>query len=142
MIRSFTISDIEEIYKLGNEITENFSKTNDLLEIYNNKYTKILVYEKDKKVIGFIMYTELESTADILDIIVDKEYRHQKIASCLLDYMITDLKESVKMITLEVRKSNEAAISLYEKFGFSIIHVRKEYYDTEDAYLMGRRFEK
>ncbi len=142
MIRYFKIEDIGYIYQLGNEITPNFSKTNDLLEIYNEKYTKILVYEEKEKIIGFIMYIELEDTADILDIIVDKEYRNQKIASCLLDYMISELKESVKMITLEVRKSNAPAISLYEKFGFSIVNTRKDYYDTEDAYLMGRVFEK
>lgn len=141
MIRGFQIADCAEIYKLGNKISESFSKTNNLEEIYKDKYTQILVYEEEK-ILGFIMFTELEDTVDILDIVVEEEYRNRKIASCLLDYMISGLKESVKLITLEVRKSNSAAIHLYEKFGFSIVNIRKDYYINEDAYLMGRRIEK
>lgn len=143
MIRSFTIDDIESIYALGNQITSNFSKTNPLLEIYQNPYTKILVYEKEKKVIAFLMYTELEDVADILDIIVEEKFRHQNIASCLLDSMISELKETVKLLTLEVSVKNTAAIAFYQKFGFEVVNVREKYYQNgEDAYLMGRRLEK
>lgn len=142
MIRDFLETDFEAIYKLGNEISENFSKTNNLKEIFKDKFTKVLVYEKANKVVGFLMYIELVDTVDILDIIVDKKYRNQNIASCLIDYMISELNDSVKVITLEVRKSNTPAIKLYEKFDFGIVNIRKSYYDTEDAYLMGRIIEK
>ena len=54
MIRYFTEIDIEEITNLGNEISPNFSKTNDLEEILKVPYTKILVYEKEGKVVGFL----------------------------------------------------------------------------------------
>lgn len=142
MIRYFLESDFDTIYELGNKISENFSKTNNLKEIYNDKLTKILVYEKAKKVIGFLMYIELVDNIDILDIIVDKENRKQNIASCLMDYMISELNDTIKVITLEVRKSNKAAINLYEKFGFEIINIRKKYYGNEDGYLMGRVIER
>lgn len=143
MIRFFRKSDIEEINRLGNTITKNFSKTMDFSEIEKDKYTKVLVYEDKDILKGFLIYTELEEIVDIIGIVVKEEYRNQKIASCLLDYMITGLSESVSLITLEVRKSNSAAIHLYEKFGFEVINVRKKYYDgREDAYLMGRRIEQ
>lgn len=142
MIRHFLEKDFESIYSLGNEISNNFSKTNNLNEILNDKYTKILIYEKENKVVGFLMYIELTDTIDILDIVVDKNNRRQNIASCLLDYMMSELQDSIKLITLEVRKSNFIAIKLYEKFGFNIVNIRKNYYDTEDGYLMGRVIEK
>lgn len=142
MIRYFKEEDIEKINELGNKITPNFSKTNDLEKLNEDKFTKILVYETDKKVVAFLMYTELEETLDINDIFVEEEYRRKNVASCLLDYMISELKSSIKLITLEVRKSNTKAIQLYEKFGFSIYHTRENYYDTEDAYLMGRRIDE
>ena len=43
-----------------------------------------------------------------------------------------------KLITLEVRASNNPAINLYKKFGFEICGNRKNYYSnkTEDAILM------
>ncbi|MCI9279885.1 MAG: ribosomal protein S18-alanine N-acetyltransferase [Bacilli bacterium] len=138
MIRSFKIEDSAIIYELGNQIASNFSKTNDLEKIINDKYTKILVYEIDSEIVGFLMYIELENTIDIVDIIVKEAYRNKKIASCLLDNLITELKEKIKWITLEVRKSNTPAIKLYQKFDFSIINTRKNYYENEDAYLMGR----
>ena len=142
MIRHFLEKDFESIYNLGNEITQSFSKTNNLQEIYKDKFTKILIYEKDNKVVGFLMYIELDETVDILDIIVDRNYRNQNIASCLMDFMISELKDKIKIMTLEVRKSNNEAINLYEKFGFDIINIRKNYYEKEDAYLMGRVIER
>lgn len=141
MIRKLIESDIEQIHILGNVLTPNFSKTNNLTGILNDQYTKVLVYEEENIIKGFIMYTELDETADILDIVVKEEERRKKVASCLLDSMIGELKESVRLITLEVRKSNIAAIELYKKFGFEIVNVREKYYDNEDAYLMGRRLE-
>lgn len=138
MIRYFTLDDIESIYKLGSYFGQDFAKTNNLEDIYNDKYTKILVYEDDKNIVGFLMYTELEESVDIIDIIVKKEYRNKKVASCLIDYMISDLANTVRLITLEVRTSNAPAINLYQKFGFEIVSIRKKYYNDEDAYLMGR----
>lgn len=138
MIRSFLEKDIPYIYELGEKLSNNFSKTNNLKEILNNQYTKILVYEDNNIIKGFLMYTDLLETVDICDIIVKEEYRHQKIASCLLDYLFDNLNELAKLITLEVRKDNIPAISLYKKFGFEIITTRKKYYKDIDGYLMGR----
>ncbi len=143
MIRGLQEKDIEAVNELGNTLNVNFSKTANLHGLDNDNFTKVLVYEKDNQVIGFLMYTELEETADVVDIVVKEEYRQKRVASCLLDAMISELKDSVKLLTLEVRKSNVAAISLYKKFGFEIINTRKKYYaNQEDAYLMGRRLEK
>ena len=47
-------------------------------------------------------------------------------------------KAKIKYITLEVRESNVAAISLYEKNGFKSIGTRKGYYqdNNENALIM------
>jgi len=59
-----------------------------------------------------------------------------------MDYLFSELNDSVETVTLEVAVNNEAAINLYKKFGFEIIHIRKKYYNGIDAYLMGRRIDK
>ncbi len=141
MIRPLEEKDFESVYALGNLLNENFSKTNQLDQLLKDPYTKLYVYEENEKIVGFLMYTELEETIDISNIYVEEEYRHKKIASNLLDTMISKMKDTVKLITLEVRKDNEPAISLYQKFGFEIMHIREKYYKDVDAYLMGRRFE-
>ncbi len=138
MIREFKESDFARIYELGLELTSDFKKVNNLEEIKNNNYTKILVYEENDIVLGFLMYVEVAGSIDIINIIVDEDYRNKLIASSLLDYMITGLSKNIKTITLEVRVSNIAAINLYTKFGFTKINIRKAYYGDEDAYLMGK----
>lgn len=143
MIRHFLPTDFEAIYSLGTELTNTFVKTNNLEEIYKDPLTKILVYVEKSKVIGFLMYIELTESVDIFYVIVQKENRGRKIASCLLDYMISGLKDSIQLITLEVKNSNTPAINLYKKFGFEISTIRKKYYaDGEDGYLMGRVIKK
>lgn len=140
MIRKLKLEDIKQVQELGNLLSPNFSKTNNLVEMKNNPFTKVLVYEEEGMIKGFLMYTELEETTDIVDIIIKEEERMKGIASCLMDYMLSDLKDTVKLLTLEVRKSNIPAIALYKKFGFEVVHIREKYYsDGEDAYLMGRR---
>ena len=46
-------------------------------------------------------------------------------------------------MSLEVRVSNDKAISLYRKYGFETVALRKNYYEDnhEDAYLMIKQLE-
>jgi ribosomal-protein-alanine N-acetyltransferase len=55
-----------------------------------------------------------------------------------LQHVFEKFKEH-RVAFLEVRKSNTAAIGLYERFNFKRIHIRKKYYsDGEDAIIMQR----
>ena len=92
-------------------------------------------------VVGFITATDLKETCDILSLVVDPKYRNKMVATNLLDYLISELDENLKLITLEVASKNIAAIKLYEKFGFEVVNVRKNYYKDDDAYLMARESE-
>lgn len=75
----------------------------------------------------------------ITNIAVSEKFRRLGVGNAIVDKMI-ELAEEKDMlgVTLEVRVSNEAAISLYKKHGFKIEGLRKEYYDDnkEDAYIM------
>lgn len=142
MIRRAVIEDKDDIYKLGNVVNKNFSRVYDLDKMFNEEFNRIYVAEDNDKVIGMLMVVVLYETCEILNIVVDKDYRDKKIASNLLDNLISELDESVEMITLEVAVNNEPAINLYKKFGFEVISTRKKYYDNVDAYLMGVKYER
>ncbi|MEE3378515.1 MAG: ribosomal protein S18-alanine N-acetyltransferase, partial [Lachnospiraceae bacterium] len=77
--------------------------------------------------------------ADILNITVRPEARRQGIATQLLG-KIGELSEprGVTVIHLEVRESNTPARTLYEKLGFTVDGIRKNYYERprENAVLM------
>ncbi len=137
MIREMKEQDIERIYELGILLHENFKKTYELEKMIKEPYFKIFVYEDKKKILGFISYVKVMDSVDLLDLIVDPKHRRKHIATNLMDYMITNLKPEDK-IYLEVSVHNEAAIHLYENFGFEKIHTREKYYGEEDAYVMER----
>lgn len=137
MIRKLLKKDFDKVYELGLKLHPNYKIINDLEEIINNDLNYFYVYEIDGKVVGFIHYTKLYNSVDLVDIIVRKEYRNQKIGSTLIDYMITNLSADDK-IYLEVNTNNKKAINLYQKFGFKVINIRKNYYGLDDAYVMER----
>ena len=137
MIRTAKVTDLDTIYKMGRALHDNYKQTYDLENLLTKDYFHLLVYEKDNQVIGFLAYSLLIDSVDILDIYVDKEYRQQKIASLLIDYMISMVDPKTSFL-LEVAVDNLPAISLYEKFGFKVIHTRKKYYGQKDAYIMER----
>ena len=120
------------------------SESNLLNSLENGRYC-FLGFKIDAKIVGYISVFITEDEAYINNIAVLDEFRKQKIASNLLDQMIQYVK-SVKcsFITLEVRESNLPAISLYKKFGFENVAIRKNYYDKpiENAIIMTKYLEK
>lgn len=99
---------------------------------------------KDDEVIGYCGYWWTFGEAQITNVAVSPEYRQKGIASALMDEMINHCREmDVFSITLEVRVSNNAAISMYEKYGFERVGLRPKYYNNkEDALLMTKEIEK
>lgn len=115
-----------------------------LYEINENPLNKILVLKEDDEVIGFIDYMITFNSSTISQIAIKNSFRKKGYASLLLEEMINRLPKSgdeqVETITLEVRKSNEAARGLYLKFGFEQVTEKKNYYkDGEDAIYMIKR---
>lgn len=100
------------------------------------------VAKNDDKVLGFVLIEETPYDFDILEIVVDQELRGRGIGTMLmkrvLDYAKLTHKEKA---TLEVASDNNSAISFYEKFGFSQISVRKNYYKNgNDALIFQKTF--
>ena len=99
-------------------------------------------YEENKEIIAYMGMYICAGEGDIANIAVCRAYRGKKIASKLLDAVLKyETEKSVREFTLEVRPSNKVAIVLYEKRGFKVEGVRKNYYDfpKEDALIMCRR---
>lgn len=72
-------------------------------------------------------------------IAVDPVMRRQGFATALMRHVIADaVREGARRATLEVRRSNAAAIALYERMGFRLCAVRPAYYanPVEDALIL------
>ena len=90
------------------------------------------------RVIGYAGLMYLSPIADIQTIAVHPDYEGQGIGSSLLQRMISEsIRRGAEAIMLEVRKDNERATRLYERFGFETIGERPRYYgDGADAAVM------
>ena len=82
---------------------------------------------------------------DITNVAVFPDMRGHGVGSALMRRLFQEAEErNCFGVTLEVRVSNEAAISLYEKSGFVREGIRKGFYraPAEDALIMWKYFKK
>jgi ribosomal-protein-alanine N-acetyltransferase len=90
-------------------------------------------------VLALINYWLVRDEIHILKIATDPDQRRQGHAARLLEQLMKTAREQAyRLITLEVRRSNLAALSLYRRFGFHSVGIRANYYveDSEDAVVM------
>ncbi len=94
--------------------------------------------ETDSVITGYSVFWILYDETQILNLAVDLPYRGLGIARELIRKVVSlGLKKETQRVILEVRKSNQAAIQLYQSMKFTISQVRKGFYsDGEDAYTM------
>jgi len=79
----------------------------------------------------------------ITDIATDRDFRRMGLGERTLSAMLDEAKDrGLSFVTLEVRESNVAARSLYEKMGFSAVGRRNNFYrkPTEAAIIMEKKF--
>ena len=114
-------------------------KKEDLKCYFESPIWHFLVAKLDGVVIGYLSYMAIGDEADLVNIAVLPEFRGKKAGKSLLCKLIENARYcNIKCIHLEVRESNEIAISLYKKYGFVVVGVSKNHYSspTEDALRM------
>jgi ribosomal-protein-alanine N-acetyltransferase len=84
------------------------------------------------------VWTVLEEL-HINNVAVRPEFRRRGFASTLLEHVMDEaVRRGATKATLEVRRSNVAALRLYDRLGFSVSGVRPNYYanPAEDALIL------
>ena len=92
------------------------------------------------KLVGYTVCSRYDSVWHVMNIAVEPQLRRRGIASSLLRELYARAGDPGAQFTLEVRRSNLAAIELYERDGFRIAGLRRRYYQDngEDALIMWR----
>ncbi len=139
-IRRATIVDVEDIIAVEREsFTTPWPRQAFIDEMTRNIVSYYIVMEQEAEIVGYMGMWVIVDEAHITNIAVHPKARRQKIAELAVRQMMLLAKErgAIRM-TLEVRKSNTAAIALYEKLGFVSSGLRKDYYiePREDAIIM------
>lgn len=135
--------------KIREAISSDFMKLQQYYKEFDNffetssSFSKIMVYELENAIVGFIQYNIIYERVELDYIYVEKDWRKRGIASQLMNFCLQDsIKNSCLNITLEVNENNTGGIKLYEKFGFQRVAIRPRYYHGKNALLMMRELKK
>ena len=155
-LRTFTVSDLERVMHINTAcLPENYSSF-----FYKDLYTRFpdtfIVAEMDGEIQGYIM-CRIEKgwskrgrlsparLCHVVSIAVMESYRRRGIGKALVEQAmgrgrrIYDSNEGY----LEVRVSNEPAVNLYAKLGFTKVKRNYGYYlNGEDAWVMAAPLDK
>jgi len=137
--REIQSADLEEIMTIERASFTSPWSARFFLEEIQVSYAKSVLAEMEGRIVGYIIYWQLPKEVDIHNLAVHPAYRRQGIGRSLLSSAIDSAKgQGSKRVTLEVRKSNQAAQQLYHTLGFVERGIRKGYYsdDGEDALVM------
>ena len=99
-----------------------------------------VVAAEDGVVVSYVGVISAPPEGEITNVATHPNYRRKGIGAELLGFLKAEAeRRTIDSLYLEVRRSNEAARSLYEKSGFLVIGERKGFYKNpkEDAVLMG-----
>ena len=110
----------------------------------NNRLSLWIVAMDSGKLAGYVGSQSVLGWADMMNLAVDPDYRKQGIGRRLVEELICRLKEDeVTCLTLEVRASNDPAISLYKSMGFTEVGRRPGYYHNpkEDALILRKEWD-
>ena len=94
--------------------------------------------------LGYIGSQSVPDEADMMNLAVRPDARHQGVAQALLQALEAALRENgIRSLTLEVRAGNAPAIRLYTQAGFRQAGRRKNYYfhPKEDALILKKEWE-
>lgn len=106
------------------------------------EHTIYLVAEEDENIMGYCGMYRVFNEGEIVNVAVAEAYRRKKVASQLLEQLFVESSElKVDNFFLEVRESNQPAIQLYKKLGFTEAGIRKNFYEKprENAIFMWKR---
>ena len=134
--------EIPEISEIERECFSHPWSEQSLRESFENPDVYFFTAREDGRIIGYISAEIILDEGYIMNIAVIPGFRGRGVGKALVRHLIRHFENDLKFITLEVRTSNVAAISLYEKLGFEYVGTRKSYYrnPTEDALLLTLNF--
>ena len=133
-IRKATVEDILSIVNLEQEVfNESLGESFLYDEMILNPFSYIIIGEIEGNMVGYLGL-RIDEKAEIMNFAIAPKEQRKGYGRALLMHALDYLKErQIKTLSLEVRKSNTIAQHLYLSLGFKLSHIRKDYYQNEDA---------
>ncbi|MGY5864754.1 MAG: ribosomal protein S18-alanine N-acetyltransferase [Candidatus Thorarchaeota archaeon] len=152
-LRPFNPDDIKDVVSINQRCLPENYPDQFFLGLHHHAPNAFFVAEYEDEIIGYIMcriergisgFGRLPvKKGHIVSVAVLVPLREKGIGKALISAAMEGMSDyGANEFFLEVRKSNEAAVTVYEKLGYSVRRVLRGYYrDGEDAYLMVKQVE-
>ncbi len=138
--REMMAEDVPTVAAQENEIFKDAWAYEQLLsETDGQKHKFPIVLEIDGRIAGYACVWAFIDEVHINNFAIAPIFRQKGLGMKLIRFILGRFA-AYKNAYLEVRKSNKAAINLYEKAGFKTFFIRQKYYsDGEDALVMQKK---
>jgi len=142
--RRMTTDDIPAVAALEREIfTDAWSVESFRNEVMDRRTSwPVVLEDEDGRLAAYLVAWLVADEVHLGNIAVAPAYRRRGLARRLLAALERKgCERGARLVTLEVRRSNEAARALYEDLGYRTVQIRRAYYvdDKEDALVMMKR---
>lgn len=142
-LRKMTQVDLAEVMRIEKLAFKHPWSANLFRRELEHPWSTILVAEEDqegqRRLLGFLIYWLVHDGIHILNVASEPSQRRRGVARALMRACLENgVKAGGRLATLEVRRSNAPAITLYQSLGFRSAGIRANYYadEGEDAVVM------
>lgn len=140
-IRDALKSDIQALLDIENLVFQSEAWSREVFEsefalIGSSRVYKVI--EEGTEILGYFGLSIVDGIVDITTIAVTPERQHQGLGILMMNEIMEIAKHNnARKVMLEVKPENLAAIGLYQKYGFEVIGLRRNYYGpSKDALTM------
>jgi ribosomal-protein-alanine N-acetyltransferase len=139
-LRRFSLSDLNQVLEIEKSSfpkRQIYSKS--LFKNYYKEHPKgFIVAESEGEIIGYTIGKAKNEGGEIISLAIKPTWRQKGIGTKLTNFLINHFKEgAIREVSLNVRTKNKTGIAFYQKLGFKILEIVKNYYrNGDDAYLM------
>jgi [ribosomal protein S18]-alanine N-acetyltransferase len=143
-VRPMTAADLARVLEIEQVAFRNPWSAELLRRELGHDWSTILVAEEPGPrgvltLVGFVIFWIVHDELHVLNVATALEHRNKGVARRVLEAALdTGRRKHCALATLEVRRSNAAALGLYRDFGFRPVGIRPNYYvdEGEDAIVM------
>ncbi len=142
-VRMAVLKDVIRLAKLDQSIFSDFWSEKAFISSVDSKMeiVPVVTLNDTDEIVAYAAVSFVLDECNINRIAVAQEFRGRGLGTYLLGCIEELLPPEVNIFNLEVRESNVHAIEMYEKFGYTVLGRRKNFYrcPVEDALLMTKR---
>ncbi|CAH0263253.1 Ribosomal-protein-alanine acetyltransferase [Massilia sp. Bi118] len=142
-LRTMVVADIDEVYALEQSVFPHpWSRANFVDSLASGYDAWVLREPGEGALAGYFLLMHAVDETHLLDVAVSGARQGSGLGRFLLDRIAARSRAmGMESILLEVRPSNERALQVYERYGYTQIGRRKGYYPAhegkrEDAIVM------